>query len=230
MAVKKHDDDVDNSEIVVAKAKDFWERYGKTVTIILAAVVIGVGGYFIYQKFFKDPKEAKATDALYKAEQYFRNDSVNLALNGDGVNPGLLRVIEKYSGTDAANLANFYAGSCYIKLGENDKAIKYLKKFSTRSKIVQARAYKLIADAYADQGKNSEALEYYKKAAHHFEKDDTNSPEYLFMAAYLADRGMKNQKEAISLYKELKEKYPKSGQAREADNYLAQLGIYHTEE
>src|SRR4051812_50108310 len=128
MAVKKHDDDVDNSEIVVAKAKDFWERYGKTVTIILAAVVIGVGGYFIYQKFFKDPKEAKATDALYKAEQYFRNDSVNLALNGDGVNPGLLRVIDKYSGTDAANLANFYAGSCYIKLGENDKAIKYLKK------------------------------------------------------------------------------------------------------
>lgn len=40
---------------------------------------------------------------------------------------------------------------------------------------------------------------------------------------------MKNQKEAISLYKELKEKYPRSQQAFDADNYLAQLGVYSTE-
>jgi tetratricopeptide (TPR) repeat protein len=86
-----------------------------------------------------------------------------------------------------------------------------------------------MADAYADLGKNSEALDYYKKAAHYFEKDETTSAEYLFYAAYLADRVLKNQKEAIALYKELKEKYPKSNQAREADNYLAQLGVYSTE-
>lgn len=54
-------------------------------------------------------------------------DSVNLALNGDGMNWGFLRVIDKYGGTKAGNLANFYAGDCYIKLNENEKAIKYLK-------------------------------------------------------------------------------------------------------
>ena len=87
-----------------------------------------------------------------------------------------------------------------------------------------------MADAYADMGKNADALEYYKKAARHFESDETNAAEYLFYAAFLADRVLKDQKEAIALYKELKEKYPKTNQAREADNFLAQLGVYNTEE
>jgi tetratricopeptide (TPR) repeat protein len=174
---------------------------------------------------------------MFKAEEYYRTDSVKLALNGDGQYDGFLKVINKYSGTDAANIAEFYAGSCYLKLNENENAVKYLKKFSTTSKPLQARAYKLLADAYADLGKNSDALTYYKKAAHHFESDQAASAEALFIAAYFADRVMKNPKEAIALYKELKEKFPKavvSSANNEmagnlADNFLAQLGVYNTE-
>jgi tetratricopeptide (TPR) repeat protein len=227
MADKKNEQD--SSELVIAKAKDFWTRYGKILTIASVVVIVLAGGWYVYQNYVQGPKEAKAVDAMFKAEEYYRLDSTNLALNGDGQNWGFLKVIDKYSGTKAGKLANFYAGSCYIKLNDNEKALKYLKKYSGSSKLVQARAYKLMADAYADLGKNSEALDYYKKAAHYFEKDETTSAEYLFYAAYLADRVLKNQKEAIALYKELKEKYPKSNQAREADNYLAQLGVYSTE-
>ena len=39
---------------------------------------------------------------------------------------------------------------------------------------------------------------------------------------------MKNQKEAIELYKEMKKKYPRE-QGQDADNYLAQLGVYNAE-
>ncbi|MES1222779.1 MAG: tetratricopeptide repeat protein [Bacteroidota bacterium] len=216
-------------EVLILKAKNFWDSYSKPIMIVCSAIIILVGGYFVYQKFFKEPKEAKALDAIFRAEEYYRSDSVNLALNGDGQNSGFLKVIDKFGGTEAGNLANFYAGSCYIKLGDNEKAVKYLKKFSTSSKMVQARAYKLLGDAYADLGKNSDALDYYKKAAHHFEKDETNSAEYLFMAAYLADRVLKNQKEAIELYKELKEKFPKTQQGSQAESYLAQLGIYSSD-
>jgi tetratricopeptide (TPR) repeat protein len=229
MADIKQGQHEDSGEMIIAKARDFWEKYNKPVMIVCAAIIVLVGGYFIYQNFFKKPEEAKAADAIFKAEEYYRMDSVNLALNGDGLNPGLLRVIDKFGGTDAGNLARYYAGDCYIKLGENEKAIKYLKKFSTSSKPIQARTYKLLGDANADLGKNSEAFDYYKKAAHYFEKDETNSAEYLFMAAYFADRVMKNSKEAIELYKELKEKYPRTQQGSQADNYLAQLGVYNTE-
>ncbi len=227
MADKTHD--ADANEVLIAKAKDFSEKNNKLVMIVSAVIIVLVGGYYIYQNYFKSPKETKATEAIFKAEEYFRMDSVNLALNGDGQYMGFLKIIDKFSGTDAGDLANYYAGSCYIKLGENEKALKYLKKFSSTSKPVQARAYKLIADASADLGKNADALDYYKKAAHHFEKDETNSAEYLFMGAYFADRVMKDQKEAIALYKELKEKFPKTLQGQQADNYLAQLGVYTTE-
>ena len=228
MAEKNKEQDANSSEVLLAKAKNFWDNYNKQVVVVSTVIIVLIGGYYIYQNFFMKPKEANASELMFKAEAYYRIDSVNLALNGDGQNSGFLKVIDRYGGTDAGNLACYYAGSCYIKLGENEKAIKYLKKFTTSSKPVQAKAYKLMADAYGDLGRNKEALEYYKKAAHHFEKDENNSGEYLFMAAYFADRVMKDQKEAIMLYKELKEKFPKV-HADDADNFLAQMGIYTIE-
>jgi hypothetical protein len=226
MADKKSMQELD-AEAVVAKAKDVWTKFSKPVMIVSAIVILGIGGWYVYQNFFKKPKEDKAVEAMFKAEEYYRIDSVNLALNGDGQYDGFLKIISKYGGTKAAKLANFYAGSCYIKLNDNEKAIKHLKKFSSSAKSLQARAYKLLGDAYADLGKNSDALSYYKKAANHFQDDETNSAEYLMFAAYLADRVIKDPKEATALYKEIKEKYPKSQQAFEADGYLAQMGIYN---
>lgn len=213
------------NDAVIEKAKDFWSKYSKYITGISAAIIVLVGGFYIYKNFFKDPKEQKAIDAMFMAENYFRKDSLNLALNGDGPNAGFLKIIKNYGGTKAANLANYYAGVCYIKLNENDKAVERLKKFSTDSKPVQARAYKLLGDAYGDLGKSAEALSYYKKAAHHFEEDKDASADALFDAAYLADRVMKDSKQAIELYKELKSKFPETTPGRNADNYLAQLGV-----
>ncbi|MGK2861474.1 MAG: tetratricopeptide repeat protein [Chitinophagaceae bacterium] len=217
----------DSGEEVIARAKDFWAKYSKLILGAGGAFILLVGGYLAYVNFVKEPNEEKATEAMFKAEEYFRKDSINQALNGDGQYMGFLKIISKYGSSDAANLASFYAGSCYLKLDDNANAIKYLKKFSSDAKQIQQRAYKLLGDASADAGKNSDALDYYKKAAHHFEKDEANSSEALFMAAYFADRVMKNQKEAIALFKELKEKYPKSQHGFEADNYLAQLGVYN---
>ena len=217
----------DKAEIMIAKAKDFWERNSKIISIVFTVLVLGVGGYFVYKNYIRKPKEEKATDAMFKAEEYYRKDSANLALKGDGQYLGFLKIIDKYSGTDAGNLACFYAGVCYLKLDDNQNAIKYLKKFSSSSKPVQARVYKLLGDANGDLGKYADALDYYKKSAHVFEDDKDNSAEALFLAAYLADKVMKNQKEAIELYKEVKEKYPTTSQGIDARNYLAQLGVYN---
>ncbi|MFX5999199.1 hypothetical protein ABTF05_22725, partial [Acinetobacter baumannii] len=78
-----------------------------------------------------------AADALFKAQQYFAIDSLNLVLNGDGQNKGALYVIKNYGGTKAANLAHYYAGVSYLKLGDFNNAVKYLKDFSTDAKQVQ---------------------------------------------------------------------------------------------
>jgi len=216
----EHSDPVDT-------ARNFWEKNSKIITIVGAAIILLGGGYLAYKNLVQEPKETKGSEAIFKAEEYYRMDSLNLALNGDGANPGFLKIISEYGGTKAGNLAHFYAGSAYLQMGDAAKAQQHLSDFSTDAAQIQARAYKLLGDAYAEQGKNGDALNNYKKAAHHFEKDEVASSEYLFMAAYFADRVMKDQKEAVSLFKELKEKYGKTEKGFEADKYLAQLGVFN---
>lgn len=227
MAETKQVAERDHDQAVVGRAKDFWGRYGRIVLIASAAIILLCAGYLVYKYWVKLPKEEKATEAMFKAEEYYRIDSLNMALNGDGINAGFLKILKTYDGTKAANMAQFYAGDIYLKQGNFSSAVKYLKDFDTDAKQIQARAYKLLGDAYAEQAKNADALDAYKKAAHHFEKDDENSSEYLFMAAYFADRVMKNQKEAIDLFKELKTKYSRTQRGFEAEKYLAQLGVYN---
>jgi predicted negative regulator of RcsB-dependent stress response len=216
----------EDHEVVVDRAKDFWKQNNRIVTIVGLAVILLAGGWLAYKKLYKEPNEAKASEAIFHAENYYRMDSIKMALNGDGINPGFVKIIDKYGGTKAGNLARFYAGACFLQTGDYAKAEKYLEDFDTDAKQVQARAYKLLGDAYAEQGKNKEALKSYKSAAHHFESDEANASDYLFTAAYFAHKVLNDKQEAIALYKELKEKYPASVFGRGVDKYLAQLGVY----
>jgi len=210
-------------ERVVDTARDFWGKNNKVITYVLAGLVVVVGGYFAYTKFYKGPAETKAAEAIWKAEDYFRQDSFQLALNGDGVNGGFLKAIKNHGGTKAGNLSKFYAGSCYIQMGDFNKAIEFLKDFSTSQVEVELRATGLLGDAYSELGKKQEAIDYYKKAGNLFDKDDVNSPEYLFRAAMLNQELGKN-KEAIELLHQVKDKYPNSQRAVEVDKYLGKLG------
>jgi predicted negative regulator of RcsB-dependent stress response len=210
-------------ERVVDSARDFWGRNNKVITYALVGLVVIVGGYFAYNRFYKAPAEAKAAEAIWKAEDYFRQDSFQLALNGDGMNGGFLKAIKNHGGTKAGNLAKFYAGVCYMQIGDFNNAIKYLKDFSTSQVEVELRATGLLGDAYSELGKKDEAIGYYKKAGTMFDKDDVNSPEYLFRAAMLNQEMGKN-KEAIDLLHEIKDKYPNSQRAFEVDKYLGKLG------
>jgi len=217
-----------SEERVVANAQEFWSKNSKLIGIVLGVIVLLVGGYFAYNSFYKRPQELKAAEAMFKAEEYFRMDSVKLALNGDGINQGFLKVISKYGGTQSGNRANFYAGACYLQLGDFNNAVKYLKEFSTSEVVAKMRANGLLGDAYSELGKKDEAISYYKKAGTDFPEDEINSPEYLFRAALLLSDAGKTQ-DAIALLKEIKNKYPRSiapaaQGGQDVDKYLGKLG------
>lgn len=208
----------------LVKMQGFWTRFQKPVLIIVAVIVIGVGGWYGYNEYILKPKEEKASDALYKAQQYFAADSSNLVLNGDGQSRGVLYVLNNYGGTKAANLCKYYAGVSYLKLGDFNNAVKYLKDFSTDASQVQLMAYGCLGDAYSELNKKDDAIESYKKAATAFDKDEGSSSEYLFRAALLSETSGKT-KEALDLYKELKEKFPKTDKGYQADKYIYRLSI-----
>lgn len=206
-----------------ARAIGFWEKNSKKIMIAGLAVIVVIGGYFGYKNLVQIPKEEKAAEAMFKAEDYFRQDSLAKALNGDGINLGFLKVIDKHSGTDAANLAHYYAGACYLGLGDFTNAAKYLKDFSTSSDVMKSRALGLLGDATSELGKKEEAVDYYKKAGAAFAEDEYFSSEYLFRAGYLLESLGKN-KEAAEQYKKIKEKYPNTQRGYDIDKYLARLG------
>ena len=224
MSEIKHPAHLEDEKNPIAELQNVWDRYGKVASYVLLAIVVIVAGYFAYHNLVSEPNEKKATEAMFRAEQYYRLDSARLALNGDNINAGFLKVIARYGGTRAANLASFYAGSCYLKMGDYNNAVKYLKDFSTSVKQLQGRAYGLLADAYSELNKKEEAAEEYKKAGTYFEKDELFSPEYLFRSGYLYESMGKTQ-DAISMYKIIKDKYPASQRGADIDKYLARLGV-----
>ena len=218
-----------NAPVITANraAKDIqviWSKYGKNILLTIAGLVIIVGGYIAYQQLIIKPKEEKAADAIYKTQQFFQMDSSRLVLDGDGNNKGVLYIMKNYSGTKAANLAYYYAGVSYLKLGDFNKAIENLKDFSTDAKQIQAAAYGVLGDAYAEAGKKEDAVSSYTKASKTFEFDEALSSEYLFRAALLSSTIGKS-KEAVSLFKELKEKFPKTEKASQADKYINTLVV-----
>lgn len=227
---QQHKADVD----VVTRAKSFWEKNSKPVIYISTLIILLAGGWLVYKYMIKLPKENKANDAVFVVQKYFSDfsnapaDSIktalaNRVLNGDGSTTGALKFISKYDGTNAANLCKYYAGACYLYLKQFDKAIKYLKDFDTDASQIKSRAYGMIGDAYAELKKNTEALDYYKKAAEVNTKDEFTSSEFLFRAGLFAETIGKKQ-EAIDLYKKIKNNYPLSDKAVSIDRYLARLG------
>ncbi len=210
------------------KVQSFWNRNGKTLTYILGGILLVVGGWLAYQNFIVKPKSEQAANSMFKAEQYFAQDSFKLALNGDGQYKGFLYIINNYGGTKESNLAKYYAGISYLKLGEFNKAAEQLKNFSTSSKQIQMMAYGALGDAYSEAGKKDEAVEAYTKAAKTFEEDEFNSSEFLYRAALLSETMGKN-KEAVTLYKELKTRFPKTDKGYLADKYLYRLEVQENE-
>ena len=228
--IKTHKAEVD----IVERARGFWDDYNKPVMYIGSAIILLLAGWMIYKYMFKVPKDQKANDVVFVTQKYFAEFSnatdsskallAAKCLNGDGVNPGALKIINNYSGSAAANLCEYYAGACYLHLGQFDKAIKFLKDFDASGATqIQSRAYGMIGDASAELNKNDDALSYYKKAADVNTKDEYTSSEYLFRAALFAQSSGKT-KDAIDLFKKLKSDFPLTEKANDVDRYLAKLG------
>jgi tetratricopeptide (TPR) repeat protein len=212
-------------EKILAKTKGIWGKYSKKISIALVAIVLIIAGVWGYDNFIKAPAELAANDVIWPAQANFKLDSFKLALNGDGTknNPGFLKIISSQSGTSAANLSKFYAGSCYLQLGDFDNAIKYLEDFSTSDPELSLRTSGSLGDAYAEKGNFEKAISSYKKASTTFEKDELNTAEYLYRLAQAYDKAGKTE-DAIEAFKKLKSEFPSSLRSGDVDKYLAKLG------
>jgi tetratricopeptide (TPR) repeat protein len=213
-------------EQLIERGQNFWSKYSKLIVGAIAALVLVVGGYFAYTNFVQKPAIEKANEAIWRSQINFKSDSFNLALKGNPAQKGdvgFLKVIKDHSGTPAGNLAKYYAGICYLHLGDFNNAVKYLEEYKAGDAQLKLMSSGSLGDAYAELGKVDKAYESYKVATTAFVSDDFNTAEFLYRLAQLYDKNGKT-KEAIEAFTRLKNEFPTSNRSFEADKYLGKLG------
>jgi len=208
-------------EHALTSAELFFEKNAKVISVIFGAAVVLALLMLATHRFYTIPREAKAKEQIFTAEQYFEKDSFNLALNGDGNYPGFLDVIDNYGRTPAGNLAKYYAGISYLHIGKFKEAINYLEDFKTEDLLLKPVATGAIGDAYAELGNKEKALKYYAEAAE-MKNNNFTTPIYMLKEGRMYEM-MGNKEKALSIYQSLKDKYSESNEGRLVDKYIARL-------
>tara|TARA_R110002096_G_scaffold432364_1_gene649169 strand:- start:2104 stop:2790 length:687 start_codon:yes stop_codon:yes gene_type:complete len=226
MAKKKNQDEeviVDVQE-VYSKTELFIEENKNPIVGVVLAIAILVGGYFAYTKLYLGPLQDEANEEMFMAEKYFNQDSMNLALYGDGVNYGFLEIIDNYGATKAGNLARYYAGISYLRIGQFEAAIAALEDFDKEDEVIGTIAVGAIGDAYMELGDLNKAAKNYEKAANRRENEFT-SPIYLKKAAQTFEI-LGDYDKAVELYKRIKVDYTTSTEALDIDKYIARAEAF----
>lgn len=221
-------------EETIGKTEQFIENNQKKIMYVVGGLIVIVLLVFVYIKFFKAPKELEAYNAIFQAEKYFNNDSINKALNGDGVNLGFIAIADDYSGTKSGNLAKFYAGICYMNLAQNDStakkteylnsAIEFLEDFDADDKIVAPNAYGAMGDAYLDLDDKEKAMSFYEKAINASENVFTK-PYFLMKAGQLSSI-MGDHEKSLKFFNTIKTDFYQSFEGREIKKYIAREEQY----
>lgn len=221
-ATAKAFDTLDQS---ASRAEDFIAKNQKFILGFLGVVVLAVVGYFAYEKFVAEPNQQEAADELFVAQQNFQKavdgdvkaDSLfNLVLNGSEGKFGVVRIAEAFSGTDAANQANYMAGIAYLNTGKYAEAVTSLEKFSSKDQTLSALAKGAIGDAYSQQNKQKEALDAYVKAADANPTNDFTRPRYLLKAGKTA-LALGNKADALKYFTDIKDNFDGSPEGQQID-------------
>lgn len=205
-------------ETNLSKTEAWIEKNQKVLTIIVAAIVVVIIGIFCVKNYVIEPKNQEAQEQIFFAEKYFETEQFEQALNGDGNNLGFLDIISEYKSTKTGKLACYYAGICYLNMGQFDDAIKYLKKFNGKDNIVAPMALGGIGDANWELGNLNEAASYYMKAANK-SKNAFTAPMYLMRAAAVYEE-MGEYSKAVKAYETIKYDYTTSNECVGIEKYI----------
>lgn len=214
-------------EVTVAlnKSEAFFNKNKKAIIGCAVALVVIIVGIFAYNNYFAGPREDKASTELAKAQDLFAQDNYEKAA------PAFIKIADDFGGTDAANLANLYAGLCYANLEKWEDAVKFIDKFSGSSDaMISPAAMAALGNAYAHTGNIDKAVSSLKKAASMADSKSINDANYSISATFViqAAQLLESQNkadEALKLYENVKSKYVNAPQVQsgEIDKYIQSL-------
>lgn len=222
---KKHEkqEGIQGVENALSRTELFIEDNQKVIVRVVTVLIVLVAIFVGFKRFYLKPLEKEAHQQMFVAEKYFEDDSFNLALYGDGNYSGFLDIIDDYGMTKAANLSKYYAGISFLKTGQYEDAIEYLKKFRGNDRMVAPIATGGIGDALVELDRPEDALGYYIKAAGISDNQFTR-PLFLMKAGQVCDQ-LGDYKQAAELYDKINNNYPDFSRRRNVEKYLARAKL-----
>ncbi|HKK47260.1 MAG TPA: tetratricopeptide repeat protein [Balneolaceae bacterium] len=207
-----------------SRAQSIYDNNKKLVIGTALALVLIIGGSVGYY-FYHNSQEQKAEQLMGQATEAYLNADYKKALNGsdEDFTVGFEQIINNYSGTEAANLARYYAAVCEYNLGDNNKALNYINEYETPEGIMGVAPLSFKAMLLSNLGKYTESANTYVKAAEWKENDSTTPYNYLEAANAFQEAGKTS--EAKKYANKIVDNYPSSSQVTEAQKLLGTLAI-----
>lgn len=217
---RRHELREDRVVTMSARAIDFYEDNRNLVYGVIAAIVV-IALLAIGLAWNSARKNDEALERMATAVQRYEAGEYQAALDGDISFMGLLDIADEYGGTDAGNLATFYAADALFRVGDMERSLEYFRDYDKEADYLGASAFAGEAAIHELRDEFSRAGDLYMRAANVFESEIT-SPDYLMKAARAYERGGEMD-DAVNAYEQIKEDYPDSQAASGVDFHLARL-------
>ena len=197
----------------------------RTLILSLVVTLLVVITVFIGYNFYSSSQEEKAQNLLASAEQFYSNGDYNKALNGDEytLSYGFIQISDEFSGTNAGNLATYYAAVSNFNLENYEEALGYILEFKHPKGIMGVGSVSFEASLYELNGSLEKAAKRYEEAAN-WDTNDSTTPYNLMKAANVYQE-IGNSAKVEELTKSILENYPNSTEATSSKKLLGKLAV-----
>ena len=193
-----------------------WVKAHRQLSFWISGIVVVSAGLFIWNLSTQRRSEEIASRDLQGARFAFENQNLPLAASE------LAKVVENYSGTNAAAEARLLLANVRLLQGQPQQAVAVMKDYAPGAgSAYRAQAYGLLGGAYENMGRFREAGEAYENASAAARLD-------FMKAQFLADAGRAwtvagDTPKAVAAFQRILKDYAKEGAATEAKVRLGEL-------
>lgn len=193
-----------------------WVKAHRTLSSWVGTIIMVAAALFVWTQSTKQRSQDIASRELQGARFAFESKNLPLAASE------LARIIENYSGTNAAEESRLLLGNVRLLQGQPQQAIEVLRDYAPGAgRAYRAQAYGLLGAAYENLGRFREAGEAYESGSNAAGLDFLKA-QLLSDAARAWVAGGETSK-AIADYQRILKDFSKEGAATEAKVRLAEL-------
>lgn len=193
-----------------------WISSHRQLSSWAAAILIIAAGLFVWKLVTDRRSEEAAGRELQGARFAFENQNLPLAASE------LARIVENYSGTNAAEEGRLLLANVRMLQGQPQQAIEVMRSYAPGAgRAFRAQAYGLLGAAYENTGRFRDAAEAYENGAEAGRLDFQKAQ--LLSDAGRAWTSAADTAKAIAAYKRIIQDFPKEGMVTEAKVRLGEL-------